>query len=438
VPKPVEDSPSPEEQQSPAPAVAAGSDQLRILVVDDEPVNRKVLDNHLTGAGYEVVQAVDGPQALEIMGSGEKFDLILLDIMMPKMSGYEVCHRLREMFLPSELPVVMLTAKNRVSDLVEGFSVGANDYLTKPFSRDELLSRIKTHLSLHGIYRVTGKFVPHAFIRTLGKDAITEVRLGDYTEQVVTVFFSDIRDYTALSETMTPEENFKFVNAYAGRMGPIIREHQGFINQYLGDGIMAIFPKKLDHALQSAIDMQRAVAEYNVYRNDRQRKPISVGMGIHTGSLVMGIIGDEERNDPSTIADTVNAASRMESLTKHYGANIIVSEASKTTLQRQDFHLRYLGQVQVKGKQKVIRAYECFDGDDPVIKDLKQGHIGIFEEGMEAYLAREFAQSTALFDQVLQSNPDDQVAYYFRNRAARYLLDGVADDWDGVEKLTSK
>ncbi len=432
----IKDIETPEEENE---IVGLNRDKVRILIVDDEPVNRKVLENHLLRVGYEVFQAVDGPQALEFINKDEKIDLVLLDIMMPKMSGYEVCHRIRDVYLPSELPVVMLTAKNRVTDLVEGFHVGANDYLTKPFSKDVLLSRIKAHLNLHQIHRASGKFVPSEFLRAVGRESITEVQLGDHIEQEVTIFFSDIRDYTTLSEAMTPEENFQFINEYVGRMGPIIQAHRGFISQYLGDGIMAIFPKELDNALAACVEMQHSISAYNKTQGQLSAPQITVGMGLHEGPLIMGIIGDAERNDPATIADSVNIASRMEGLTKYYGANIIVSEDCLNTITNQDpFHFRYLGKVQVKGKQQAVGIYECFDGDLPEIKNLKVESMSLFEEGMKSYLSKDFAQSTALFDNVLKTNPNDRVAHYFRNRAARYMLDGVEDDWDGVEKLITK
>ena len=172
--------------------------------MDDEPINRRVLENHLTVAGYGVHEVGSGKEALELIGQGHKFDLILLDIMMPNMSGYEVCQTIRKNYLTSELPIVLLTAKNRVSDLVTGFNVGANDYLTKPFSKNELLSRIKTHLSLYGIHKATSKFVPYEFLRSVGREAITDVVLGDHIEKEITVLFTDIRDYTGLAESMTP------------------------------------------------------------------------------------------------------------------------------------------------------------------------------------------------------------------------------------------
>ena len=251
---------------------------IRILIVDDMVVNRRVLENHLTLSGYHVIEASSGKEALKFIDESS-FDLVLLDIMMPNMSGYEVCEKIRERYLTSELPVVLLTAKNRVSDLVTGFNVGANDYLTKPFSKNELLSRIKTHLNLNGIHKATSRFVPSEFLKSVGREAITDVVLGDHIEKKVTVLFTDIRDYTNLSESMKPEENFKFVNAYVGRMGPIIQNNEGFVNQYLGDGIMALFPHHASHALKASIDMQRAIQDYNIKRTAEGYKPISVGMG---------------------------------------------------------------------------------------------------------------------------------------------------------------
>ena len=141
-------------------------------------------------------------------------------------------------------------------------------------------------------------------------------------------------------------------------------DSDGFVS--LGDAIMAIFPKQPEDALKAAIEMQEVFHKYNQSRQKKKRAPLKIGIGLHTGSLIMGIIGDKERMDAATIADTVNTASRIESLTKHYGVSILLSEDSLDKIEnREAFHLRHLGQVLVKGKKEPVGIYECFDGDEP-------------------------------------------------------------------------
>lgn len=412
---------------------------FRILIVDDEPINLQVLKNHLSAEGYQVTTAGNGMRALDILRSGQQFDLIILDVMMPRMSGYEVCQELRDIFLPSELPVVMLTAKNRVTDLIDGFNAGANDYLTKPFSRDELLSRIKTHLRLHRINRATSKFVPNEFLRSIGRETITEVQLGDLTKREVTVFFSDIRSFTSLIETMTPEEAFKFVNAYNRRIGPIIQQHDGFVNQYLGDGIMALFMGSKSDALEAAIQMQKTIDIYNEQRKKQDRLPIRVGMGLHVGPLIMGVIGDQNRLNPAIVADTVNTASRIENLTKHYGVRILLSEDILAGIDdRSAFHLRPLGKFLLKGKQEPVAIYECFDGDPPDVFERKQQTLQAFEEGVACFYSRRFEEARRAFEQVLAVVPEDEPARLFLNKTEALLRDGVPADWNGVERMMVK
>jgi adenylate cyclase len=214
--------------------------------------------------------------------------------------------------------------------------------------------------AMRKIYEVTNRFVPHEFIRSRGKTVITDIQLGDQVEKIVTVLFSDIREYTTLSEQMTPEENFRFVCSFNERMGPIIRKYNGFINQYLGDAIMAIFPGTASDALCAAVDMQYAVRDLNASRTLENKAPIRIGVGMHTGPLIMGITGDHERMDAATIADTVNIASRLEGLTKFYKVNILLSEASVQNLvDAEIFEFRDLGPVQLKGKLAPIGVYEC-------------------------------------------------------------------------------
>ncbi len=415
------------------PDTPIDSDQaLRILVVDDEPINHQVIKNHLKSNEYRMTSALDGEEALSYIEGGQQFDLVLLDVMMPRMSGYEVCQRIRQQYLPSELPVIMVTAKNQVADLVQGLDIGANDYLAKPFTKDEFLARLKTHLNLHRINTVTNRFVPSEFIRSLGKATLTEVKLGDLVEKEVTVFFSDIRDYTSLAETMAPAENFRFVNAYAGRMGPIIQSHHGFVNQYLGDGIMAIFQHSPADALTAAIAMQHRLVNYNAERKNLSRMPIRVGMGLHTGPLVMGIIGDNRRTDAATISDTVNTASRMESLTKTVGAQILLSEQSVAGLQHtEQYHLRYLGKVFVKGKREPIGIYECYDGDPMPIQQLKAETSDQFDQGIALYLQQQFREAISEWEGVLDVNPDDRVAQYFCQQALHHLTHGAPEGWVG-------
>ena len=416
-----------------ASPVSVSSAQVRLLIVDDEPINHQVLKNHLRGDRFEVISAMNGPEALrELKEAGEPFDLVLLDLMMPGMSGYEVAQKIRQDFLPSELPIIMVTAKNQVADLVQGLNQGANDYLAKPFSKDEFLARLNTHLNLGQINRATGRFVPDAFLRVLGKQSITEVQLGDHIDQEVTVLFTDIRSYTTLAEQMTPEENFAFVNAYAGRMGPIIGRHEGFVNQYLGDGIMALFQRSSDDALQAAIAMQHELDTYNQTREAKGRLPIRVGMGLHLGPLIMGIIGDARRTDAATVSDTVNTAARMESLTKQMGARILLSEESLQSLSDvATYQVRYLGRVRVKGRQKPVGVWECFDGDPATLPALKREAQATFQAAVQFYTQQDFASAVGQFEAILKANPQDRVAANLLAEAKQYLTHGVPEGWVG-------
>lgn len=422
-----------------ASAPSAKEQTVNILIVDDEPINQHVLNNHLDSGYYKITTAMNGNEALKEIDGPNHFDLVILDVMMPKMSGYEVCQHIRKKYLPSELPIIMVTAKNLVKDLVEGLSTGANDYLAKPFSREEFLARIKTLLNLHTLNQASSRFVPNAFLQALGKENITQVRLGDQVERNVTVFFSDIRAYTTLAENMTPEENFKFVNAFNSRMGPTIGKNHGFINQYLGDAIMAIFKQSPRDALQAAIDFQCSLQEYNKKRIEQGRLPISSGIGLHTGKLIMGIIGDDKRMDAATISDTVNTASRMESLNKHYRTNILFSEDSFAGIgSMDDFNVRFLGKVQLKGKKLPIGVYECFDGDAPDVLELKLKTLSQFNEGLQCFFDKDFQRALQILEEVVKINPKDLTTQLFLEECQTYLASGLPEGWTGLNRMEVK
>ena len=293
--------------------------------------------------------------------------------------------------------------------------------------------------AMRRVYEVTGKFVPFEFIRSLGHEVITDVKLGDQVEKVVTVLFSDIREYTTLSEKMTPEENFSFVCSFNERIGPIIRQHNGFVNQYLGDAIMAIFPGNAADALAAAVEMQKEVQEFNKKRQKLNQPVIQIGVGMHTGPLIMGITGDKDRMDACTISDTVNTASRIESLTKHYKAGIILSEASlEQIMQKENFHLRNLGLVQLKGKLESINVHECFSGNAKQELQKKSETLSIFNEGVLHYLNKSFSLANKTFQKVIEEHPEDRTANFFFAHTKQIIDSGVPENNAGIVEMHEK
>jgi class 3 adenylate cyclase len=288
------------------------------------------------------------------------------------------------------------------------------------------------------VYEATGKFVPYEFIGALGHKVITDVRLGDQVEKIVTVLFSDIRDYTTLSEQMTPEENFRFVCSFNERMGPAIRKHNGFINQYLGDAVMAIFPGQASDALNAAIEMHEEVQKLNEERLLKNEPAIKIGVGIHTGPLIMGITGDQNRMDAATISDTVNTASRLEGLTKQYRASILLSDACLLQIEKENYYLRYLGLVQLKGKQEPLHIYECFSPNTKEEVARKQKTLSLFNEGIENYLNSYFSNSVQAFESLTEINPGDLTAAFFLNNAKNFLQKGIPENWNGIIEMASK
>jgi class 3 adenylate cyclase len=300
----------------------------------------------------------------------------------------------------------------------------------------EVREREEAMLAIH---EVTKKFVPNEFISLLGKEVLTDLRLGDLAEKIVTVLFTDIRDFTSLSEKMTPQENFQFVSSFNERLGPVIRSHHGFINQYLGDSIMAIFPRHPEDALKAAIVMQKAVHDLNLERQSEGLPIIKAGIGMHTGPLIMGITGDEHRLDAATISDTVNTAARIESLTKYYRSPLLLSgDTLRQVSDQNKYHLRQLGKVQLKGKNNHLSIIECVNGyaADDLEKKIKTQED--FKTAMNFYKEQQFENALQAFQSVLEIDPDDKTAVFFMENTLKYLKTGVPDNWSGVEEMMSK
>ena len=266
-----------------------------------------------------------------------------------------------------------------------------------------------------------GRFVPHEFLHFLGYESILEVKLGDQVQKEMSVLFSDIRDFTSLSETMTPAENFQFINAYLSRMEPAITQNFGFIDKYIGDAIMALFDGSADDAVKAGIAMLEELTEYNISRNRPDCPPLQIGIGINTGSLMLGTVGGQSRMDSTVISDAVNLASRVETLTKEYGVSMLITQ--NTFIELNDFYdLRLIDRVTVKGKSQMVTVYEVFAADPPELRQKKLETKTLFEQALVLYNSDRCVEATRFFSGCLQINPTDNVAQIYMQRCLKRVL----------------
>lgn len=447
-----------------------GEKKPKVLIVDDTPENIQVLMGTLKDQ-YAIVAAINGEKALKMAVVAPLPDLILLDIMMPGMDGFEVCSRLKSDPLTRDIPVIFLSALDDTANKVKGFATGAVDYISKPFQPEEVHVRVNTHLTMNRLKRslaekneelraysegleervkqrtaelaslnnIYERFVPREFIDLLQKNSILEINLGDQISRKMTVMFADIRGWTTLLEKMTPEEAFGFINAYLRRVNPVIKDCNGFIDQYYGDGVMALFPGTPDDAVGAAVRMQEAVAEYNREREQAGFGPIGVGIGLHRADLMLGVIGSEDRMQGAVVADAVNLAARIEGLNKMYGSYVSLSDETLSAMKESDrYRYRFMDKVRVKGREDAVTVYEVFEGDPEGLAELKEQTKPSFEKGIQLYYGKRFSEASVYFNQVLEKNPADLAARIYLKRCANYMVNGVPSDWTGVETLVEK
>ncbi|GAB1484411.1 hypothetical protein MASR2M78_32290 [Treponema sp.] len=269
------------------------------------------------------------------------------------------------------------------------------------------------------ISKILTRFVPKEFLAILNKTNVSELALGDHVKRDMTIFFSDIRKFTSLSEGLTPEENFKFINSYLARIVPVINAHNGFVDKYVGDAIMALFPHEsgADSAVMAAIEMQKKIVEYNGHRANCGYQPLSMGIGLHTGTLMLGVVGVEDRMQSTVISDAVNLASRLESITKVFNVSLAISEETFKNLQDPGAYMyRFIGKVRVKGKLEPVSVFEIYDGIEESAMERKMKANRFFEQGMMSYYQKEFTSAIYYFRKVLETLPEDGAsAFYLDN-----------------------
>ncbi len=348
---------------------------------------------------------------------------------------------------PQSIWVVPLVIQN---DL-KGILYLENNLISNAFTEDRIrvlqmlsyqlgvaIDNVRLYENLSLINQMYQKFVPLPFLHTLGHDSILNVKLGDQIQREMTILFTDIRSYTTISEMLSPEENFKFINEYLSYTAPCIEQHGGFINSFTGDGIMALFSDP-EQALRASIALQQEVRRFNLEREKSLKEKIKIGTGLHTGGLMLGVIGDEDRHDTGVISNEVNTASRIEGLTKMFDSSILLSENTLSNIANLDaFDYRFLGIVQVKGRTGAIKVYECFSGDPEDVIALKKQTLKDFNMGLTSYFNKDFIVAAGHLKSVLTIDPKDVTAERYFRHAAELMVKGVDPEWTGVEIMTEK
>jgi len=363
------------------------SEPAKILVVDDTPQNVKLLADLLAGKGYAVITATSGPEALALIDR-ERPDLVLLDVVMPEMSGYEVCRLIRARPETQVLPVVMVTALDPAQERVKGLEAGADDFLTKPINRPELLARVRSLLRIKQLYATVEAQAAQLaeWNRTLEQRVQEQVaqleRLGRlkrfFSPQLaelivaggaedplrshrreITVVFADLRGFTAFAETAEPEEVMGVLREYHAEMGRLILAHEGTLERFAGDGMMIFFndpvpvPDPVARALRMALAMRDRVGEL-LGRWRRHGFALDLGIGISRGYATLGAIGFEGRWDYAAIGTVTNLAARL--CGEARPGQVLVS-ARVLAAAEELVEWEPVGELQLRGFSRPVPAY---------------------------------------------------------------------------------
>lgn len=340
---------------------------MRILVVDDNQDNIDLITDILDTMGYDIKSAMDGPTALDIASEVHP-DLIVLDVNMPGMSGFEVVEHLKHDEHTQSIPVIMLTALSDVENRVHAMTLGAEDYLTKPFSPRELIARVERRLrskvqtddlkaKQEQIRNTFERFVAAPIVQEMLKSP-QQVKLGGKLQEI-TVIFADLEGFTSLSEHTDPEQLLSVLNQYHSLIVKIIQRYNGTIDKFIGDCVMALYNTPVEqethisNAVKSALHIQDELHWFHQTVDEEYR--LKINFGIHTGVAVVGNVGTTELMDYTAVGDTVNVAARLQSMADN--GQILISEPVYNAVE--DFVVgRRRGPLPVKGRKNAVTVYE--------------------------------------------------------------------------------
>ena len=343
----------------------------RVLVVDDTELNRDLLGRRVQRLGHEVRTAVDGVEALAMVRA-EPFDVVLLDVMMPRVGGEEVLRTMKGDPALLHVPVIMISALEDMESVVRAIELGAEDYLPKPFNPVLLRARINgclTRKRLDDLERervrdIFSRFVPEHVVDEVLSRTDDDLRLSGVTLDG-TVIFGDLRDFTAFAESLPADIVIEVLNRYVSEMSDAILDNGGTLVTYMGDGIMAVFGAPIemaghaDCALAAAREMLNSrLPGFNRWLREKGLGDgFGVGIGLSSGPIVSGTVGSERRLEYTTVGDTTNTAARLEAMTKNTPYSIFIADSTRRSLRRPAEDLVFVDELDVRGKRSKVRLW---------------------------------------------------------------------------------
>ncbi len=332
-----------------------------ILVVDDHRTTRLKLSLGLQQQGHTVREAENGRQALDKL-KAESFDLVLLDIMMPELDGYQVLEQMKKDSILRDLPVIVISAQDELESIVRGIELGAEDYLPKSFDPVLLRARIGACLEKKRLRDQQRKILHTFATREIADELMTNGFSLGGKKMEATVLFADICSFTAYAEQHDAAEVLDFLNEYFAAMFDPIASHGGFVNQIIGDGLMALFGtvnRKGDpreQAVLSAIEMMSVLHSLNVKRAAEAKTQIGIGIGIASGTVMAGYAGTQHRATYTCVGDAANLAARIERHTRKVNRPILIDSCTRSSLP-DSIPVNSLGEVMLKGKTLPVAIY---------------------------------------------------------------------------------
>jgi len=404
------------------------NEKRRVLILDDEVTVCKLVRQTLTDQGYQVGYCTSADQFHTRLPQG--WDLILMDLNLPGVSGLEILKQLKAGD-HKLAPVIILTGEDNDEVLEACFSAGAVDYITKPFSQVTLTSRVRNSIGLYAemnghrrkvedLLEEFARFVPQDLVHRIYEGTYNS---GDLLECNYTVFFGDIRSYTTISEKLGPKAMGQMLDRLYRIMEKAISENGGTVNEFIGDAVMALFSSDEgpDNAVRAANALHKGMDEFNLIEKEVGIPVINMGVGIHSGEVLIGALGSQKKVTSTVIGDTVNVTARIEELTKRFGAKTLISHQIRDRLVSPPKHMRHIEHLRVRGREEPLDLFEVYEDDAPHIRHCKDSTRIELSKGVDHYINGRFLEALKLFRACILANPSDALVYDYIKRCQYYI-----------------